>query len=111
MFKANRFSDHIKVTRIQCSYDQGRDSDSIMLLKVFEDWMQKWHPHLKNESNMMLNQSRAARNRNFFISRDERNWCFEKCLDVNILRETALMVEEIKSRFYRLNIPQESLNS
>jgi hypothetical protein len=29
----------------------------------------------------------------------ERKWCQDKNLDVNILRETAMMVDEVKTRF------------
>jgi hypothetical protein len=32
-------------------------------------------------------------------------------LDLKILRETAQMVEEIKTRFMRMNIPEKCVNS
>lgn len=41
----------------------------------------------------------------------ERKWCSDKSLDVNILRETAFMVDEVKHRFLRMNIPEKVLNS
>lgn len=41
----------------------------------------------------------------FRITQQERKWCSDKGFDVNILRETALMVDEIKNRFMRMNIP------
>jgi hypothetical protein len=41
----------------------------------------------------------------------ERKWCADKNLDVNILRETAFMVDEVKHRFMRMNIPERCLNS
>ena len=42
---------------------------------------------------------------------EERKWCSDKSLDVNILRETALMVDEVKARFMRMSIPEKCLNS
>lgn len=41
----------------------------------------------------------------------EQKWCAEKNLDIKILRETAHMVDEIKTRFMRMNIPERCLNS
>lgn len=46
-----------------------------------------------------------------FLILEERKWCADKSLDVNILRETALMVDEVKVRFLRMNIPIQCLNS
>ena len=45
------------------------------------------------------------------ITQQERKWCQDKGLDVNILRETACMVDEVKVRFMRMNIPEQCLDS
>lgn len=41
----------------------------------------------------------------------ERKWCFDRGLDLNILREVATLAEEIRHRFMRMNISMQCLNS
>ena len=41
----------------------------------------------------------------------ERKWCFDRSLDLNILREVATLAEEIRERFMRMNISMQCLNS
>lgn len=41
----------------------------------------------------------------------ERKWCFDRGLDLNILREVATLAEEIRNRFMRMNISMQCLNS
>ena len=41
-----RGGDAINTTRMQCLYDDKRDSDSIMLLRVYQEWVHKFHPYL-----------------------------------------------------------------
>jgi hypothetical protein len=41
----------------------------------------------------------------------ERQWCRDRNLDLTILKEVAQMVEEIRARFQRMNIPERCLNS
>jgi hypothetical protein len=41
----------------------------------------------------------------------ERKWCFDRGLDLNILREVATLSEEIRHRFMRMNISLQCLNS
>ena len=42
---------------------------------------------------------------------EEREWCSERGLDYNILREVAKLAHEIRSRFLKMNVSLESLNS
>ena len=37
----------MNLTKLQCTYDEGRDSDSIMLLRVYNEWIHQFHPELK----------------------------------------------------------------
>jgi hypothetical protein len=46
-----------------------------------------------------------SRKLKFRVLPHERKWCSDKSLDANILRQTAIMVDEIKIRFLRMNIP------
>ena len=48
IFKAQRNADPVNVCKLQCIYDDKRDSDSIMLLKVYQEWIHKFHPYLKH---------------------------------------------------------------
>lgn len=41
----------------------------------------------------------------------ERDWCYDRNLDLNVLRDVAQLVEEIKHRFTRINISNSCLNS
>lgn len=34
------------MTKLQCVYDERRDSDSLMLLKIYSEWQRRWHPEL-----------------------------------------------------------------
>jgi len=42
---------------------------------------------------------------------NERKWCHDKGLDMNILREIAILSEEIRNRFMKMDIPAQCLNS
>lgn len=42
--------DQVNLTKLQCNYDNNRDSDSIMLLRIFQEWIHKFHPHLKHKA-------------------------------------------------------------
>jgi len=108
------------MTKLQCAYDERRDSDSIMLLKVYNEWQRRWHPELSYKEDDMAKskeerdrQSRRLGGRRLRcrITPQERKWCNDKSLDANILRETAAMVDEVKVRFMRMNIPEKCLNS
>ena len=70
------------MTKLMCWYDECRDSDSIMLLKVYNDWWSRWHRNISFSKN---SHSRL----NLKITHDERDWCKRQGLDVSILRETA----------------------
>ena len=37
-------------------YDEQRDSDSIMLLSVYNEWVHKFHPYLKHKKEDDENQ-------------------------------------------------------
>lgn len=51
IFRTNRgaYMDQVNLTKLQCTYDSNRDSDSIMLLRIFNEWIHKFHPHLKHK--------------------------------------------------------------
>ena len=44
------------------------------------------------------------------VTHQEKKWCQERSLDMNILREAAKMVNEVKHRFLRMKIPLKCLN-
>ena len=52
IFRNNRNIDFVNMTKLQCIYDDNRDSDSIMLLRVYSEWIHKFHPHLKHKQNL-----------------------------------------------------------
>ena len=39
----------MNLAKLQIMYDEGRDSDSIMLLRVYQEWIHKFHPYLKHK--------------------------------------------------------------
>lgn len=41
----------------------------------------------------------------------EKKWCQDRNLDINVLRDVAQLVEEIRHRFTRINISPQCLNS
>jgi HrpA-like RNA helicase len=41
--------DPVNLTKLQIMYDENRDSDSIMLLRVYQEWIHKFHPYLKHK--------------------------------------------------------------
>jgi hypothetical protein len=53
----------------------------------------------------------GSRKLKYRIMPQERKWCSDKSLDANILREAAIMVDEVKIRFLRINIPFGILQS
>ena len=119
IFRGNRQVDQVNMTKLQCSYDEGRDSDSIMLLRVYNEWIHQFHPELKHKVDAQ-GLSREERVQHPWIGRRlrlrrpmpaEQKWCAEKSLDLKILRETAHMVDEIKTRFLRMHIPERCINS
>ena len=100
-------------------YDEKRDSDSMMLLRVYNEWLSKFHPYLKHK-NGEDEQRKAEERRNtrdgrrIFIKRpmaSERKFCFDRNLDINMLREVAMLAEEVRYRFMRMNISTQCLNS
>lgn len=50
------------MTKLQCAYDERRDSDSIMLLKVYNEWQRRWHPELSYREDDMA-KSKEERDR------------------------------------------------
>ena len=125
IFRGNRAIDQINMTKLLCGNDEKRDSDSIMLLKVYEEWQRRWHPELqhkdaqveRNKKDNLSERERieimryGGRKLKFRLGPQEKKWCSDKSLDANILRETAIMVDEVKIRFLRMNIPFGILNS
>lgn len=98
-------------------YDQKRDSDSIMLLRVYQEWVHKFHPYLKHkkadEEEQREKRPQFGENR-VYIKRpmnSERKWCHDHGLDLNVLRDVAQLCEEVRNRFIRMNIPPQCLNS
>lgn len=56
--------DPINISKVQIMYDQQRDSDSLMLLRVYQEWMNKFHGYLKikqDEPNKNQNGSTQRR--------------------------------------------------
>lgn len=116
IFRNSKHGDPVNVAKLQCMYDEKRDSDSIMLLNVYGEWLHKFHPYLKHkreeeEQQPQPRQGNDPRNRQdgrrVYIKRpmaSERKWCFDRGLDMNILREVATLAEEIRHRFMRMNI-------
>ena len=49
IFRNFRGSDPVNTCKLQCMYDERRDSDSLMLLKVYQEWIHKFHPYLKHK--------------------------------------------------------------
>jgi len=62
IFRGNRNIDQINMTKLQCAYDERRDSDSIMLLKVYNEWQRRWHPELSHKEDEYA-KSREERER------------------------------------------------
>lgn len=86
-----------------------------MLLRVYQEWVHKFHPYLKpkKDDDEPQPKSRDADKR-VFIKRpmiSERKWCQDRNLDLNVLRDVAQLVEEIRLRFRRMNISPQCLNS
>jgi len=107
-------------------YDEKRDSDSLMLLRVYQEWMSKFHPYLKHRKDEEEpipqrgggpggdRRENRGDGRRVYIKRPmqaERKWCHDRSLDLNILRDVAQLAEEVRHRFMRLNIPTQCLNS
>lgn len=61
VFRSNRGIDQVNMTKLQCSYDENRDSDSIMLLKVYLEWQRNFHPMLSYKENEHEHKPREER--------------------------------------------------
>lgn len=48
IFRVPRGGDPVNMNKLQCMYDEKRDSDSLMLLRVYQEWIHKFHPYLKH---------------------------------------------------------------
>ena len=99
-------------------YDDKRESDSILFLRIFEEWVSKFRPEMNkamicmDANGAVTTRSREGRRRDFRrASPAEMRWCNDRCLDFTILREVAFLSEEIQYRFLKMNIPVECLNS
>ena len=86
-----------------------------MLLRVFEEWRYKFHPYLIHKKDEEQDEKRPRdRESKIFIKRpfiSEKKWCSDRNLDCNALRDVAMLVEEIRNRFMRMNISEQCLNS
>ena len=73
-------------------YDDNRESDSILLLRIFEEWVNKFGKELMacSEQSRNFRRDRFAR-----PSQAELQWCKDRFLDFNILKEVAFLSEEI----------------
>ena len=94
MFRRNGNTDPVNLAKLQCLYDEQRDSDSILLLRVFEEWRYKFHPYLIHKKDDEQDDKRPDRNKEsrVFIKRpmiSEKKWCNDRNLDNNILRDIA----------------------
>lgn len=106
----------MNLCKLQIMYDENRDSDSLMLLRVYQEWVSKFHPYLKHkkEDEEAEMQMRRGQDKRVYIRRpqmSERKWCNDRNLDLNVLRDVAQLVEEIRLRFQRMNISPQCLNS
>lgn len=62
----------------------------------------------------MGNRTNVTNDKRIFIKRPfqaERKWCYDRNLDLNVLRDVAQLAEEVRHRFMRLNISPQCLNS
>jgi hypothetical protein len=80
------------MTKLQCLYDEKRDSDSIMLLRIYEEWKYKFHPYLIHKKDEEEERKPKSFESRVFIKRpliSERKWCQDRNLDLNVLRDVA----------------------
>ena len=93
---------------IKLQYDKAECSDSILQLKIYEEWCKKFHPE---HYSVLLESERRIRKPRVSKNRDEVKWCRDHCLDWSILKETLILVEEIRYRFRSMEVVPEVLNS
>ena len=94
--------------QIKLQYDGGRESDSIMQLKIFEEGLTSFHQRYKDSN---VEAGSWMRKPNIRRSEAERQWCKDKSVDWSILKEVLILMEEIRHRFSSQGIPVETLNS
>jgi hypothetical protein len=85
-------TDPVNLAKLQIMYDEGRDSDSIMLLRVYQEWIHKFHPYLKHKKEDEEQHPRGHQDKRVFIKRpliSEKKWCQDRNLDLNVLRDVA----------------------
>lgn len=100
--RASEKVDPVNLTKLHLLYDEKRESDSIMLLRVYQEWISKFHPYLLHKKEDEEQQAPHRDQRRVFIKRPmvaERKWCNDRHLDLNVLRDVAQLVEEIRHRF------------
>lgn len=84
-----------------------------MLLRVYQEWTNKFHSYLKPKEDDSLQDERVPERR-VVLKRPvkaEKDWCYNRNLDLNVLRDVAQLVEEIRHRFSRISINTKCLNS
>lgn len=79
-------------------YDKGDQSDSIMMLRIYDDWENKFGErlHRYDKPKRLINKKN--------VTYDENHWCRQRCLDPMILREVMILKDDIKRRLLKYNI-------
>lgn len=97
-----------ELLKIKLEYDNGVCSDSIMMCKVYEEWCKIFH---SEHSKVTLEDDKVSRRPKVSRNRDELKWCRDRFLDWSILKETLILIEEIRYRFINLGVPADLMNS
>jgi HrpA-like RNA helicase len=97
-----------KQLETKLEYDKGECSDSILQLKIYEEWWEKFH---EEHYEVQYDGDRRIRKPKISKNRDELRWCRERCLDWSILKETLILIEEIRHRFMNMKVLPEIVNS
>ena len=76
--RASEKVDPVNLTKLHLLYDEKRESDSIMLLRVYQEWISKFHPYLRHKKEDEEQQPPQRDQRRVYIKRPmvaEKKWC------------------------------------
>ncbi|CAI2359838.1 unnamed protein product [Moneuplotes crassus] len=95
------------ILNTKLKYDGGVCSDSIMMCRVYEEWCSQFH---REHFGAYTGGDRVSRRPKVHKNRDELKWCRSIFVDWSILKETLILIEDIRFRFVNLGVQPDVLN-
>ena len=83
------------------NYDCGLNNDFIVMYNVYKAWSKIFG---KEEGS-----NEFTRNRRWFVSENEKKWCYDNDIDFKVVKEVRTVNADLKSRLRKLNLYPEGV--